>query len=127
MVSALQTGAEAARSGVAQLRAEHSGLDRAIADDSARMLAARNEMRDWTSRSGEAARRIEEMTKRARAVEAEAHSLADAPAHLDARIAALTEALDQLSFFHAVPHRVPQRRKDNRQEQCQRRAVQKRA
>jgi chromosome segregation protein len=96
-VSTLQSGAEAARASVAQLRAEASGLDRTIADDQSRLGSAQGEMRDWKSRAGEAVKRIDEMTKRARAVEAEALSLADAPAHLDERIAALSASVAHLT------------------------------
>ena len=96
-VSTLQSGAEAARASVAQLRAEASGLDRTIADDQSRLGSAQGEMRDWKSRAGEAAKRIDEMTKRARAVEAEALSLADAPAHLDERIATLSASVAHLT------------------------------
>jgi chromosome segregation protein len=96
-VLALQSGAEAARSAVAQLKAESGNLDRAIAQDRARMDSARTEAQSWKSRAGEAARRIDEMTKRARAAEAEALTLADAPAQLDGKIAALSAEGETLS------------------------------
>ena len=71
-VSGLQAAAESARLIVAQLRADMGSADRAIADDKARLAAARQEAQGWTSRAGEAARRIDEMTKRAKAAETEA-------------------------------------------------------
>jgi chromosome segregation protein len=85
-VTTLQGSAETTRSIVAQLKAEAANLDRAIEADTSRLQSANSESRDWNARSGEAARRIEEMTKRAKAAEAEAQTLADAPAKLDARI-----------------------------------------
>ncbi len=88
-VATLQTAAETARGAVAQLKAESASLDRAIGEDRARLESAQAEHRSWKSRAGEAARRIDEMTKRAKAAEAEAQTLADAPAKLDAQIAAL--------------------------------------
>jgi chromosome segregation protein len=97
-VAELQASAESARAVVAQLRAENASADRAIADDKARLQAARTEAQGWTSRAGEAARRIEEMTKRARAAEAEALTLAAAPAELDAQIEALVADADRLSL-----------------------------
>ncbi len=97
MVLALQSGAEAARVAVAQLKAESGNLDRAIANDRARMDSARAEAQSWKSRAGEAARRIDEMTKRAKAAEAEALTLADAPARLDGKIAALSQEGEALS------------------------------
>jgi len=96
-VLALQSGAESARSAVAQLKAESGNLDRAIAQDRARMDSARAEAQSWKSRAGEAARRIDEMTKRAKAAEAEALTLADAPAQLDGKIAALSQEGEALS------------------------------
>ena len=88
-VATLQTAAETERGVVAQLKAESASLDRAIGEDRARLESAQAEHRSWKSRAGEAARRIDEMTKRAKAAEAEAQTLADAPAKLDAQIAAL--------------------------------------
>jgi chromosome segregation protein len=96
-VAGLQTAAESTRAIVAQMRAEAATLDRTIADDQARLAAAQNESRDWKSRSGEAARRIEEMTKRAKAAEAEALTLAEAPAKLDGKIETLSSDCELLS------------------------------
>jgi chromosome segregation protein len=102
-VASLQSGAEGARAVVAQLKAESAALDRAIADDTARAAAARAEARDWTSRAGEAAKRIDEMTRRAKAAEAEALTLADAPARLDGDIAAAqTESATLLEAAEAA-------------------------
>ncbi|MFM7028900.1 MAG: chromosome segregation protein SMC [Chakrabartia sp.] len=96
-VATLQGSAEQARAAVAQLKAENGNADRALADDKARLDAARAEARNWTSRAGEAARRIDEMTKRAKAAEAEALTLAKAPAELDAKINSLVTEGESLS------------------------------
>ena len=96
-VATLQTSAESARAVVAQLKAESASLDRSIGEDRSRLDAAQAEHRNWKSRAGEAARRIDEMTKRAKAAEAEALTLADAPAKLDAQITALETDVTALS------------------------------
>ncbi len=88
-VMALKTVSEGARERVAQLKAEIATLDRAMTTDRERHAAAAAESRGWRSRAGEAARRIEEIMKRAAAMEAEAEALIEAPAALDGRIAAL--------------------------------------
>jgi len=97
-VSGLQAAAESARLIVAQLRADMGSADRAIADDKARRAAARQEAQGWTSRAGEAARRIDEMTKRAKAAEAEALKLAAAPAELEGKIETLVAESARLSL-----------------------------
>ena len=96
-VAALQNAAEAARGIVAQLKADIGSADRALAADKARLEAARAEAQSWTSRAGEAARRIEEMTKRAKAAEVEALTLAQAPAALDEKIEALVAEAARLT------------------------------
>ncbi len=88
-VARLQTASEAARTAVAQIRAEAASLDRNVAADTERKAAAETEARNWKSRAGEAASRIAEMEKRARAAEAEAEQLSSAPAQLDSKITAL--------------------------------------
>jgi chromosome segregation protein len=97
-VSGLQAAAESARLIAAQLRADMGSADRAIADDKARRAAARQEAQGWTSRAGEAARRIDEMTKRAKAAEAEALKLAAAPAELEDKIETLVAESARLSL-----------------------------
>ena len=97
-VSGLQAAAESARLIVAQLRADMGSADRAIADDKARLAAARQEAQGWTSRAGEAARRIDEMTKRAKATEAEALKLAAAPSELEGKIETLVAESARLSL-----------------------------
>jgi chromosome segregation protein len=96
-VMTLQQAAEAARAVVAQIKAEASTLDRGIGEDKNRLDNAQRESRDWKARSGEAARRIDEMAKRAKAAEAEAAKLADAPALMDGQIENQSQALEKLT------------------------------
>jgi chromosome segregation protein len=87
LVARLQSANEAARANAAQIKADASTLDRTIASDRERLAAAQLESRNWKSRSGEAVARIAEMEKRAKAAEAEAIALTDAPEKLSAKIA----------------------------------------
>ena len=105
IVAKLQTASEAARASSAQIKAEAGALDRTIAADRDRLVSSQGESRSWKSRAGEAATRIAEMDKRAAAAEAEALTLADAPAKLAAAIvnaeaqsAALTIAAAQAAI-----------------------------
>ena len=86
LVARLQAASEATRAAVAQIKAEAATLDRAIAADSERQSAARRDAASWKSRAGEAAARLAEMEKRARAAEVEAEKLIDAPAKLAAQV-----------------------------------------
>ena len=88
-VATLQATSALTRGTVAQLKAESASLDRSIAADRERLAAAGAEAKGWRARAGEAAKRIEEMTRRAAAGEKELAELADAPAKLDARITTL--------------------------------------
>lgn len=94
-VAQLQVASESARAAVAQLKAESANLDRSIASRRERTLAAQGEWRGWKTRAGEAASRIAEMDKRGKAVEAEALSLADAPARMANQIASLEKECAQ--------------------------------
>ncbi|MEY2926397.1 MAG: hypothetical protein RL367_874, partial [Pseudomonadota bacterium] len=87
LVRRLQAASEATRGQAAQIKADSASLDRAIASDQERLSAAQAETRGWKARSGEAAARIGEMDKRAKAAEDETAILADAPARLDTKIA----------------------------------------
>ncbi|MCJ8157965.1 chromosome segregation protein SMC [Sphingomonas sp. LaA6.9] len=97
LVASLQAGNESARTKVAQLKAESATLDRSIAADRERHAAALAEAKGWRARAGEAAKRVEDLAKRAEAAEKEALTLADAPAALDGRIGALEVEVAQLS------------------------------
>ncbi len=97
LVTSLQSAAEGMRAAVSLLRSETANLDRAVADDQARRQSAYSESRDWKSRAGEAARRIEEMTKRAKTAQIEALALAEAPTKIDVKITALVAEADTLT------------------------------
>ncbi len=86
LVSRLQSVSEATRANSAQIKADAATLDRSIAADRDRLSAAQAETRSWKSRSGEAVARIADMDKRAKAGEAEALKLADAPQKLAIQI-----------------------------------------
>jgi chromosome segregation protein len=83
-----RTAAEAARGGVAQLRADLAALDRGLAADRDRRAAAAAEADGWRARSGDAIRRIEEMAARVASADEDFAVLAATPASLDARRAA---------------------------------------
>ena len=91
LVSRLQSASENARTAVAQIKAERASLDQSIAINRERILTAQAESRAWKMRAGEAATRIAEMERRAKAAETEALLLADAPAQVAVKIAALEE------------------------------------
>ncbi|QLC24985.1 chromosome segregation protein SMC [Parasphingopyxis algicola] len=88
-VERLKAASEAARLILAEARAEAATIGQAIDADKARLEAARAEADSWRNRAGEAARRVQEMTRRETEAEAEAKALADAPAEIDAKIRAL--------------------------------------
>ena len=98
MVARLQAASEGARGAVAQIKAESASLDLAIAANRERLSAGQAEARGWKTRAGEAAARIAEMEKRARAAEAEVLALADTPAQIGERIAALEVESAKLSI-----------------------------
>jgi chromosome segregation protein len=84
---ALDRAAHNAREAVAQHRADLVLRDGRVAADKTRHAAALSEMADWRARSGKAGKRVEDMAKRAASLEAEAASLANAPAQVNARAA----------------------------------------
>jgi chromosome segregation protein len=92
LIATLSAGAEAARAAVAEQRAGLATLDRSLASDRERQAAAQAEVKGWRSRAGEAARRIEEMTRRERAAEAELTGLTGAPDALRDQLASLETA-----------------------------------
>jgi chromosome segregation protein len=87
LVASLVSAAESARRAVADLRAQIATHEREVDGQRSQLSAAKASMKSWHTRAGDAAKRIEEMTKRARATEAEARLLAGAPAKLDGEIA----------------------------------------
>ena len=96
IVQSLTQAAAAARAVVADIRAQIATHDRDIESQRSRLSAAKASIKSWQARAGDAAKRIEEMTRRAKAAEAEARLLADSPARLDAQIAAATAQVEEL-------------------------------
>ncbi|USI72047.1 chromosome segregation protein SMC [Sphingomonas morindae] len=86
-MAAARAAAEAARSRVAELRADLAALDRGLAADRERRAAAAAESKSWRGRAGDAARRIADLAERAARAEAEASALAPRPAALVALLA----------------------------------------
>ena len=99
LVSKLQSASENSRTSLAQIKAEYSSLDQSIRLNRERIHAAQAESRAWKMRAGEAATRIAEMERRAKAAETEALSLADAPAQMAVKIAALEEESAKLTIL----------------------------
>jgi chromosome segregation protein len=88
-VMRLQSTGEAARSKLADIRSVAATLGQSISRDRARREAVLAEAKSWRSRSGDAAKRIEEMNARALQAETELASLAGRPASMDTDIAAI--------------------------------------
>jgi chromosome segregation protein len=78
-LSALDAAARTARDTVVAARSHLAALDSALDADRARQSAASAEAESWKSRSGKAAKRIEDMARRAAALDAEAETLEGAP------------------------------------------------
>lgn len=85
--AALDAAASEARARVAALKADLIARDGRIEADKARAAAARAEAEDWRTRSGKAGKRVEDMAKRAAALDEEAETLVNAPAQINARAA----------------------------------------
>ncbi|HEV2569694.1 chromosome segregation SMC family protein [Sphingomonas sp.] len=91
LVARLSAESEAARSSVAEKRAASATLDRLIAADRERQAVVQAEVKGWRARAGEAAKRIDEMARRERAIDVELAALTDSPTTLLREIAALDE------------------------------------
>ena len=89
-LATLDAAARTARDAVVAARSHLAALDAALEADRARRSAATAEAEGWKSRSGKAAKRIEDMARRAAALEADAATLEDAP---DAVARALRRAM----------------------------------
>jgi len=87
LVNNLASAAEAARRTVADLRAQIATHERDVDGQRSRLVTAKASIKSWQARAGDAAKRIDELTKRAKATEAEARTLSGAPARVDAQIA----------------------------------------
>ncbi len=88
-VGELRSAAEQAQAALAEIRAEAATFARAVGADRERAEAAAREQSDWRGRAAEADQRHVEFGRRIAEAETETQRLADAPAELEARIAAL--------------------------------------
>jgi chromosome segregation protein len=93
-VESLRAANEAARTALAEAKAAAAGLAQTIERDHLRLDAAKAEAKNWRGRAGDAARRIDEMGKRAAAIATERAALVEKPAALDRDIAALVTETD---------------------------------
>ncbi len=91
LVASLSRASEAAHGQVSQLQADSALAERALSADRARMGDAEGEIRRWKSRSGEAGKRLADMTAREQEIAGERAALEGAPALLGAQAAALTQ------------------------------------
>ncbi len=101
---ALDRAAHAAREAVAQLRADLAARDGWVTADKARHAAALSESADWRTRSGKAGKRVEDMAKRAAALEEESASLAGAPDRINAQAAMI--GIEAARLADAAQHAV---------------------
>jgi chromosome segregation protein len=101
---ALDRAAHEAREAVAQLRADLAARDGRVTADKARHAAALSESADWRTRSGKAGKRVEDMAKRAAALEEESASLAGAPDRINAQAAMI--GIEAARLADAAQHAV---------------------
>ncbi len=85
----LDRAAHEARDAVAKFRADLAARDGRVTADKVRHAAAIAESADWRTRSGKAGKRVEDMVKRAAALDEEHVALADAPAQIAEKLADL--------------------------------------
>jgi chromosome segregation protein len=78
-LATLDAAARSARDAVVATRSHLAALDAALDGDRARSAAATAEAESWRARSGKASKRIEDMARRAVALDEEAQNLEDAP------------------------------------------------
>ena len=94
-VAELRSAAERAQQALAEKRAELLGHARRVAADRERAEAAAKEQADWRQRAADAERRHAEFDRRIAEAQAESERLALAPEELEARIAALTDKVNE--------------------------------
>jgi chromosome segregation protein len=92
-IAALDRTAAAARDRIAGLRSALAVIDGGLAADTARRIAAVQEAEGWRTRSGKAGKRVEEMTRRAGQLDAEAQALDRDGDDTDAAVMTLTHAV----------------------------------
>lgn len=96
-LSSLDASARVAREGVVAARSHLAALDAALEADRARKASATAEAESWKQRSGKASRRIEDMARRAAALDAEAETLDDAPDAAARAVRRATSAVEEAS------------------------------
>lgn len=89
LVADLSARSEACHGGVSQLQADAALAERALDADRRRLGDAEGDIRRWRSRSGEAGKRLAEMTAREQAIAADRALLAGQPEALAAQAEAL--------------------------------------
>ena len=96
-LAALDATARTARDGVVAARAHLAALDAALDADRARKSAATAESESWRARSGKASKRIEDMARRAAALDTEAETLEDAPDEAARAVRRAASAVEEAS------------------------------
>jgi chromosome segregation protein len=96
LVATLKQASEQARLAVSQLQAEQAMTDRALGADRDRLNAAQAEVRSWRARAGEAARRMEDMARRAAEIAEQRDALDGKPEAIARAIATLDESSHSL-------------------------------
>ncbi|MBP6030235.1 MAG: chromosome segregation protein SMC [Sphingobium sp.] len=91
LVASLSRASEAAHAQASQLQADHALAERALGTDRARIADAEGEIRRWKSRSGEAGKRLADMTAREREIGEEHTELKERPAMLAGQAVSLAE------------------------------------
>lgn len=102
LVAARTTAAEGARRTIAELRAESLSQQRTLHELRERLQSSKAQIKNWQSRAGDAAKRIDEMTKRAQTAEQELARIANEPDALAEKIRAIeTGAAQRNELVHA--------------------------
>ena len=96
LVATLKQASEQARLAVSQLQAEQAMTDRALGADRDRLNAAQAEVRSWRARAGEAARRMEDMARRAAEIADQREALDGKPEAIARAIRVLDESSHSL-------------------------------
>ncbi len=94
-LSALDAAARTARDNVVGARSHLAALDAALDADRSRKSTAIAEAESWKARSGKASKRIEDMARRAAALDVEAESLDDAPDEAARTVRRAATAVDE--------------------------------
>ncbi len=96
-VTRLEERSEAARGALEDARRAESRIEQALGQCRERQAGVTAEIKGWRARSGEAARRIEDMAKRARQIAAELDRISNQPDDLQNKINGLTAERERYS------------------------------